>query len=194
MVLKNPSEYDKGKTILLLIRHAERIKIPGTPEPHDFSLSKKGILQAKSLAKKLSKMKGEIDILYSSSMKRAKETAEIVGKSIGKKVNVLPKFEEVSRLLEGKKYYKVDYWKAIKKLRETQKIFDNMLIKNKGKLIVLVAHGRLNKMLIGKKMGISYSKTKIFHFTNCFISLLRFNGKELEKIYSWNSSDFKREK
>lgn len=194
MVLKNPCEYDKGKTILLLIRHAERIKIPETPEPHDFSLSKKGILQAKSLAKKLSKMKGEIDILYSSSMKRAKETAEIVGKSIGKKVNVLPKFEEVSRLLEGKKYYKIDYWKARKKLRETQKIFDEILIKNKGKLIVLVAHGRLNRMLIGKKMKISYLKTKIFYCSNCFMNCLRFEGKKLERVYSWNSSDFKIQK
>ena len=191
MVLKNPSEYDKGKTILLLIRHGERIKIPGAPEPHDFSLSKKGISQAKNLAKKISKIKREIDVLYSSSMKRAKETAEIVGKSVGKKVNILPKFEEVSRLLEGKKYYKIDYWKARKKLRETQKIFDNMLIKNKGKLIVLVAHGRLNKILVGKKIGISFSKIKIFHFSNCFISLLRFDGKELEKIYSCNGSNFK---
>jgi len=191
MVLKNPSEYDKGKTILLLIRHGERIKIPGAPEPHDFSLSKKGISQAKNLAKKISKIKREIDVLYSSSMKRAKETAEIVGKSVGKKVNILPKFEEVSRLLEGKKYYKIDYWKARKKLRETQKIFDNMLIKNKGKLIVLVAHGRLNKILVGKKIGISFSKIKIFHFSNCFISLLRFDEKELEKIYSCNGSNFK---
>lgn len=191
MVLKNSSEYDKGKTILLLIRHGDRIKIHGAPGPHDFSLSKKGISQAKNLAKKISKIKREIDVLYSSSMKRAKETAEIVGKSVGKKVNILPKFEEVSRLLEGKKYYKIDYWKARKKLRETQKIFDNMLIKNKGKLIVLVAHGRLNKILVGKKIGISFSKIKIFHFSNCFISLLRFDGKELEKIYSWNGSNFK---
>jgi hypothetical protein len=56
MVLKNPDKYQLGKTIIYFVRHGDRIHIPGTPEPHDFSLSAKGKKQAKDVAKKFAKI------------------------------------------------------------------------------------------------------------------------------------------
>lgn len=51
MVLKNPDKYQIGKTTVYFIRHGDRIHIPGTLPPHDFSLSEKGKKQAKEVAK-----------------------------------------------------------------------------------------------------------------------------------------------
>jgi broad specificity phosphatase PhoE len=187
MGLKNPSKYEANKTILLLIRHGDRIIIPNTKSPHDFSLSKKGISQSKSLAKELSKFRGQIDVLYSSPMKRAKETAKILGKEIRKKPLILKGFEEVPKILEKPNYFSLNYWKERRDLNKKERIFNRILEKNKGKVIVLVAHGRLNRMLIGMKLGLSYKKSNIFDSENCHILCARFKDKKLEYIYCINS-------
>ncbi len=189
MTLKNPNEYDKGKTIVYLIRHGDRLHIEGSKEPHDFSLSKKGISQAKSLAKNLEKIKDEIDVLYSSTMKRAKETATIVGKKINKRPIILENFEELNKILEKPAYFKLRYWKERIKLKKSEKVFNQILEKNKGKVIVLVAHGRLNKILMGRKLGLNLEKSNCFHATTCHLACLRFNNKKLERIYCVNSKE-----
>ena len=53
-------------------------------QPKDAELSELGIKQAKVLAKRFSKI--PIDIIYSSSLKRAEQTAEIINKKLNKKV------------------------------------------------------------------------------------------------------------
>src|SRR3989344_2814050 len=85
MVLKNPNEYQKGKTIVYFIRHGDRLeRKEDEPSHSDPGLSKKGIKQAKAVAKKFAKIKDEIDVFYCSSMKRAIETAKEIAKKIGK--------------------------------------------------------------------------------------------------------------
>lgn len=57
----------------------------------DWELTQKGKEQAKQIGKKLSKeLSGENFVLYSSTLLRAKQTAEIVGKQL----NIEPKFTE----------------------------------------------------------------------------------------------------
>lgn len=187
MALKNPDKYQVGKTIVYFVRHGDRIHIPGTPEPHDFSLSAKGKKQARDVAKKFAEIKGEIDILYTSSMKRAYETALEIGKKIGKKPAVIEGFEEIDNIIEKPKLFRLKYWKARFNFRKKQKIFDKILEKNKGKVIVLVAHGRLNRMLIGRKLGLSHRNSNVFDTHNCHITLARFKGKKLDYIHCVNS-------
>jgi len=189
MVLKNPNEYQKGKTMVYFVRHGDRIHIPRTPSPHDFSLSEKGKKQAKEVAKKFTKIKKEIDVLYTSPMKRAYETAVEIGKKIKKKPIIIPNFEEVNKILEHPKILNKEYWKARKEFRNKQRIFDRILKKNKEKVIVLVAHGRLNRMLIGRKLGLSHKKSNIFDAHNCHITLVRFKGKNLDYIHCVNSKE-----
>jgi len=189
MVLKNPNEYLKGKTTVYFVRHGERIHIPNSLYPHDFSLTPKGIKQAKEVAKKFAKIKDEIDVIYTSPMKRAYETAVEIGKKINKKPIIIPHFEEINKIIEHPNFFSLNYWKARKEFRNKQKIFDRILEKNKEKVIVLVAHGRLNRMIIGRKIGLSHKKSNIFDAHNCHITLVRFKGKKLDYIHCVNSKD-----
>jgi len=189
MVLKNPTEYEIGKTIVYFVRHGDRIKIPGGKPPHDYSLSKKGKNQARKVAKEFSKIKSQIDVLYTSPMKRAYETAIEIGKIIGKKPRVIEGFEEVPKILEHPNLFRKNYWVARLKFRTKEKKFERLLEKERGKVIVVVAHGRLNRMLFGRKLGLSHKKSNIFDSHNCHITLARFKGKELDYIHCINSKD-----
>jgi probable phosphoglycerate mutase len=187
--MKNPDEYQKGKTIVYFVRHGDRIHIPGTCYPHDFSLSSKGKKQAKNMAKNFLELKDEIDIIYSSPMKRAYETALEIGKQIKKKPIILRGFEEIHKAIEHKSIFSKKYWQVRKEFNKKYKIFNNILEKNMGKVVLIVAHGRLNRMLFGKKLGLSHKKSNLFDSYNCHISRLRFNGKKLDYIYYINSGD-----
>lgn len=189
MVLKNPNEYQKGKTTIYFVRHGDRIHIPDTPGPHDFSLSPKGVRQAKEVAKKFAKIKDEIDVLYTSPMKRAYETAVEIGKRINKKPIIIKGFEEVHKNLEHPNFLSINYWKSRIEFNNKERLFNQILEKHKGKVIVLVAHGRLNRMLIGRKLGLSHKKSNIFDANNCHITFVRFRGKKLDYIHCVNSKD-----
>jgi len=189
MVIKNPNKYEIGKTTVYFVRHGDRIHIPGGKPPHDYSLSDKGKKQAKEVAKKFSKIKDEIDFLYTSPMKRAYETALEIGKKIGKKPIVIKNFEEVSKKLEHSNIFSTNYWKTIISFKKKAKIFDKILDKHREKVIILVAHGRLNRMIIGRKLGLSYKNSNKFDAHNCHITLVRFLGKKLDYIHYVNSKE-----
>lgn len=189
MVLKNPTKHEIGKTIVFFVRHGDRIHILGTPEPHDFSLSKKGIQQAKDVANKLKKIKSEIDILYSSTMKRAVETAEIIGKQIKKKPIQIKELSEFNTILWTNKIYHYKFWKHYIKHKSSIIALNKILTKHKGKIIVIVAHGNIIKGLVGKKLGLSHSQIGKFDYHNCHISKVRFKGKKLDYIHYFNSKE-----
>ena len=193
MVLKNPNKYQIGKTIVYFVRHGSRLSYPDAngheSEPHDFGLSAKGKKQAKEVAKKIAKIKDEIDVLYTSPMKRAYETSVEIGRKIGKKPIVIKGFEEINKILEKPRIFSRAYWKARREFRKKQKIFDKILDKNKEKVIVIVSHGRLNRTLIGKKLGLSHRACNLFDTYNCHITLARFKGRKLNFIHCVNSRD-----
>ena len=68
---------------LTFVRHAEKGKVGEDP-----FLTKKGVKQAKHLAKRLKKER--FDEFYCSNLNRSKQTAEIISKKIGLK----PKIEK----------------------------------------------------------------------------------------------------
>jgi probable phosphoglycerate mutase len=189
MVIKNPNQYQMGKTTVYFVRHGDRLHIHGAPEPHDFSLSSKGRKQARDVAKKFAHIKSEIDVLYTSPMKRAYETAVEIGKKIGKKPIVIKDFHEIAKIIEKPKILSPDYWKARKDFRKKQSVFDKILEKNKEKVIVIVSHGRLNRMLLGIKLGLSHKASNMFDANNCHITLARFKGKKLDYIHCVNSKN-----
>jgi phosphoserine phosphatase len=192
-MLKKPDKYTLGKTTVLFIRHGDRIHIPGnegigliTPGP---GLNKLGKKQAKDVAKKLSKFKGEIDLLYCSDMARAIQTAQEISKKISKKPIIIKELSEIGHDLWKKKIHTKDFWKHYLKHRNSIKMLDKILEENKGKFIVIVAHGNLIKGLIFKKLGLSLKQIGFFHHHNCSISSVRFLGKKLDHIYFYNSPE-----
>ena len=81
--------YSKNKiTKIILLRHAESTK--NISQIYDsslelFPLTKRGKSDAQKLAKLLKKEK--VDLIFSSPIKRTKQTAEIIGKKLGLKLN-----------------------------------------------------------------------------------------------------------
>ena len=64
---------------LLLVRHGEAMASSDNPER---PLATHGHSQARRTAAILGDVKGQIDIIYHSSKKRAEETAEIIASSV----------------------------------------------------------------------------------------------------------------
>jgi broad specificity phosphatase PhoE len=132
-------------------------------------------------------LKGEVDVFISSSMKRALETAKEIGKTIKKKPKILPELSEFNKILWEGKFYHPKFWKHYFKHKLTLKTFDKILEENKGKVIVIVAHGNVIKGIIGKKLGLSRKNIGLLDMHNCHISLLRFIGKKLDYVPYINS-------
>jgi broad specificity phosphatase PhoE len=191
MVLKNPSEYQKGKTFVYLVRHGDRIFIKGGKDEGlkkgGPGLSALGKKQAKSVAREFLKLKGSTDVFISSSMTRALETANEIGKVIKKKPKVYDELCEFNQIVMGRKYYHYNFWKHYFKHRISLRIFDKILEQNKGKVIVIVAHGNIIKGIIGKKLGLSLSQIARFDYHNCHVTLARFKGTKLDYIHCFNS-------
>lgn len=83
-------------TEIVVLRHAESIK--NTEDYFDssddaFDLTEEGVKQAEAAAKKL---KGKIDVIYSSPVLRARRTAEIVAEALGLKVEVKEELREIT--------------------------------------------------------------------------------------------------
>lgn len=193
MVLKQPNKYEEGKTIVYFVRHGEYEgqntglprQIPGP------GLTKKGINQAKDIAKKFAKIKSEIDVLYCSRMQRAIETAEEIGKSINKKPVIFSGLEEFDGFVWKRKIYHPKFWDNYILQKKAIKAFDKILEKNKGKIIVIVAHGNVIKSLIFRKMGLSLKNIGMFHHLNCNISVARYVGKKIEHICCINANSLR---
>lgn len=97
---------------LLLIRHAEPVRIaPGSsPAPADPGLTDRGRVQAVRLAGWLDQE--PVDAVLSSPLRRARETAELVGNALGLDV------EMVDGLMEYDA--EADYYIPVEELRETR--------------------------------------------------------------------------
>jgi broad specificity phosphatase PhoE len=188
MVLKNLLEHEKGKTFVFLVRHGH-FDIP--EEPHAYNphlpLSKRGIKQAKDVAKQFSKIKDQIDIFYASSMKRAKQTAKEIEKSINKKPKLSDKLWEFNKIRWTRKYYHYKFWKHWLKHRQRINEFNRILKENEGKVILIVAHGNLIKGILHDKMKLTSKHVEYQNYRNCYISLLRFNKTKLEFVHYFNS-------
>jgi broad specificity phosphatase PhoE len=118
--MKKPKEsilnYSEPITKIYFIRHGETLaNRGGLIFGHlDVELTKKGIIQANNAAIKLLKLlkkKNEkIDHIFSSPLKRAKDTAKIVSKKLNIKNIVIEKnlIEKSEGVWEGKTYHEVE--------------------------------------------------------------------------------------
>gem|GEM_PF-7064963 len=111
MVLKNPSEYEKGKTIVYFIRHGDRLETTDNSRIPGPGLSAKGRLQAKKIAQEFLPLRKEIDYIYTSSMLRAQETATEIARSLKKKIIIIPEFSELNRFVWNRQLYHQKFWK-----------------------------------------------------------------------------------
>lgn len=179
---------------LIIVRHGETIENKlGIMQGHlPGNLTEKGMLQAENIGLYLKKEK--IDVIFSSDLKRAKDTAKIIGKNlVGVPLKYTKKLREKDLgELTGK--YKKDFNWSLKdyffvvyenKKGEKNKDFlnrckgfiDFLLNKYNDKTILLVCHNGVGRALISIITGKSYSKkTTSFKNNNLFF----FNVKSID--------------
>lgn len=184
--MKNIIQRESGKTYVYLVRHGHFIipKIGNDPHP---PISKRGRMQARSVAKKFGSLKKEIDILYCSSMKRAIETAEEIEKTIKKKAIQSAGLWEFNKILWTKRYYHYKYWKHYRKHLLTIRTLNEILTKHKGKAIVIVAHGNVIKGILRNKNRLSREEVRNLEYKHCRVTCMKFNGIKLEETYCINA-------
>jgi phosphoserine phosphatase len=155
-------EISKPYTTIYLIRHANpdyswQEKLGDKLMP----LSKEGIKQAKLLANNLKNR--EIEVIYASELKRAKETANIFAKKMKKRVIINKRLNEIN----WKNWHRIKYFNTCEarrssKLKDYQELdskLDRMQAKgrrllwdifrkNKSKRVALFCHGNLIKSIV----------------------------------------------
>ena len=145
----------------------------------DGPLTKKGIKQAKALARRLKKE--SFDEFYCSDMKRAKQTSEIVAKKI--KIN-----SEIKNCLnefktETLKKDNSDWTKEEKQSFERLNSFLEEISKNpdEDRKILIIAHGIVNRIILSKFIGLDISKTLFFRQRETGINRIYW----IEKFKNW---------
>jgi len=142
-------------------------------------LIKEGKKQALLLAKKFKNVK--ISKIYSSDLKRAKETAKIIEKEL----RIPPIITSTLREWEGevimkdRKKWTNEQNKNFLNLKD----FLNSITKdrNSEETILIVSHGHVNKLIISHFMKINHKKTISFKQENTCINLIEWN----ERFKNW---------
>ncbi|WP_265444409.1 histidine phosphatase family protein [Acetivibrio straminisolvens] len=181
-------------TVLYLVRHGETDwNKENRCQGHvDTELNSEGILQAKAVAQRLAAF--DIDIIYSSALKRAYTTAEIINRQLSKELiknkslNEIDfgeweglTFEEMKKLPD----YNYDQWrmtphlatfpgeKSLKNVQDRAMKFVNEIIeKHSGNNILVVSHGGVIKLIILGVLGIGLEAYNKFFIANASLSII----------------------
>lgn len=172
------------KTFVFLIRHGEI-----GDYSFDSPLNKKGKQQANELAARLEFLKDEVNVIYSSPLLRAVETALIVSKKINKKIVKVHYLSEFGKDFWRSNVFSKSFWVNYKKYRNVVNVFDKILEKNTGDKIIIIAHGNVIRGILRQKMGLSFADSGNININHCYSTLLEFNGKKLNHVYYINSKD-----
>lgn len=186
-------------TRLYLIRHGETewnatSKVQGTT---DTKLNEKGLIQAEQVAKRLADE--NITAIYTSSLTRAKQTAERISQKLNIEATELHNFREIClgpwqglTIDEIKENYSEHY----RIYREEPAEFNmpgaetflqvaerfcneinNIITENKGGSIAIVSHGAAIKAAVISILGIDIAHYNKFRIDNASISILQFSEK-----------------
>lgn len=181
---------------IYLVRHGQsewnyQKKVQGQ---QDILLTDLGRIQAKKIGSRLKNE--EIDLIYSSDLKRAYETAIIIGNELDKKVNRLECFREIAfgkwegktiEYLNGTSEKEHDIW-----LREPHKFYmegaetlyelqkramlgiNKIIDENPNKNILIVSHGATLKTIILGLLDIDIKYYNKLTLANVSLSIIEF--------------------
>lgn len=183
-------------TKIYLVRHGqtEWNKLSKVQGRTDIELSKRGVLQAKQLAKRLSEE--NIDVIYSSSLKRALKTAEIIAEVKNCSINKSDKYQEICLgPWEGLTINEIkeSYGEHFRLYREDPSNFSlpgaetflelsertynsimEIVCTHVGKSILIVSHGTAIKAALIRILDIDIKNYTKFRIDNASISVIGF--------------------
>ena len=200
---------------MLLIRHGEtdwnkKLIFQGQS---DTKLNEKGIKNAKKNAELLKDL--NYDYIYSSDLKRAKDTARFIAREMGKEIIEAKEIREIHfgewEGLDFKKTAK-QYPAEFKAWQEdpyrnnppggerisefTERVnlfFKNILKKHRAKKIIVVTHGGVIKSYLTEIMAVPKNRYWQFKIENNSITEIKFTGEAavLAKLNFLSSENFK---
>ena len=167
---------------LCLVRHAEK-EWEGENPP----LTKKGIKQAKYLAKRLAKL--EFDKFYCSDMNRTKQTAEI----ISKKIKMKPVIEKSLNEYESEDIKQpISKWSVSerKRVKEMYKFLDKVFRNpKKEESVLIIAHGITNRIIVSYLLEMDLAKMVRMRQYETNVNLLSWSKKwENWQLVRWNDN------
>ncbi len=174
---------------LYFVRHGEtEYNALNISQGEDTELSGTGIAQSKALARRFSKI--NIDLIYSSPMKRAKQTAKIINKSLKKDILYLDCLKErrapshfagkrkdsteVVNIEKLRDFHEKDpLWhysdeENFIEYKERVKSFFSIIAKTKKENILVVSHGGPIRMIIFLMMEKEIDPRAFYRFSNLF--------------------------
>lgn len=185
---------------LIFVRHGEALSnvkniVGGQTE---FPLTKCGIEQAKKVGKRLKNVK--IDVVFCSPLKRAKETAkeimkyhnnldviydkEIMEGSFGIFENKpIEEFLTALEAYEGPtETFKPDGGESLVDVFERAKLFSKKFESYKGKTVLIVAHGRIIRAIVGVILNKNIKEMMKTRFLNTSVTTLELKENKYEAL------------
>lgn len=200
------------ETRVILLRHGQSTYnalglYQGSSDRPD--LTELGRQQAQEAGQFLKDLK--FDAVYSSPLKRAKDTAAEVVKAIGEEteIDIVPHLRETELpQWEGlafevvKEQFELDYycWKQRPhefrmkapegaEFSPTQELYNRVerfwqqtLPKHKGQTILVVSHGGTNRALLSTALGVSPARYHCIEQSNCAVNILTFSGESSNSV------------
>lgn len=193
---------------IYFVRHGEtEYNALNISQGEETELSKVGLAQSKMLAERFSKI--PVDVIYSSSMKRAKQTAEIINESLKKDIiyseylkerrapsEFVGKRKDSSELIEIEKlrdlHEEDSFWhysdeENFIEYKERVEKFFSTLSETEEENILVVSHGGPIRMLIFLMMEREPDPRAFFRFSDLFRfsnTGITFCERNKEGIYS----------
>jgi len=110
----------------------------------DSPLTQRGRRQAEAVARELAKVR--FDKVVSSDLSRTRDTAEVIARSQGVPVEIVPELREIVAWPGGETLDQV--------LARAKGAIDRLARENPGKTICVVGHGGINRILLSDFLGI----------------------------------------
>ncbi len=183
---------------IYIARHGQDLdNLNGILNGHrDQLLTEKGVEQANEVAGKIKEAGITLDIVYSSPLKRALETAEIISKTLGASKPVIEPLliERNFGVMTGQKVADIEkmcspdilraeiitYFLKVKNgetfpevLSRAKVLLDKIKIQHKDGSVLLVTHGDIGKMIYASYYNLDWQNVLLqFHFGNGELILL----------------------
>lgn len=185
------------KTKICIIRHGQtnQNKLKKIQGRKDFPLNDFGIYQAKEAAKYLKLTNAKFDIIYSSPLSRAYDTANIIKNELNLDCSIIKNNDFIERdfgVSEGldvneQNFIKIldDSYENLEKSFEIQSRVYNGLLKilknneNNYRSILVVCHSHTIKALLTK---LDSNRTFMDPLVNCSINYFEYENEELKII------------
>lgn len=170
---------------IYLVRHGQSATRQAglTEQEIQTPLSENGLKQAEFVAGRLSGL--GIDLVYSSPYLRAKDTAEVIARKIGKPIEYWGELIEADSSKEN--FGELN--------QRSKKILEHLISNHKNQVILCVSHATMieviiAKMIFGENLSDEIMTAVKQHFgtTNTGISICEFTEKEGWMLLTFNDS------